>query len=734
MRSYCRLAIIGPTRCFALCCLLAWCAVAQEPPPSRPKIGVAFEGGGALGFAHVGVLKWFEEHRIPVDYISGTSMGGLVGGLYATGMRPAALQDLMSKIDWNETLSGPIPFRDSSYRRKEDQRAFQNGLDFGLRGGFNLPAGLAPGQNITFLLDREALPYSKLKSFDDLPIPFRCVATDLVSGKKVVFTDGPLGEALRATMSVPAVFSPVRSGDKLYADGMLMDNMPVDVVKRMGADIVIAIYLNPSGFDAKASVSLFSVLNRGIGVMVSANEVSNLAAADLVVSVDLAGFTSADFTSGEKIMPKGYDAAAKKAAMLDRLSLNEADWQKYIAAREARRVHTVPTPDVVQVTGIDSKLAPDIDKVFANNAGKPIDTKRIEQDANVIMGMGRFNGFSYHLAEQDGRNALVVRGTEKDYAPPLLNFGFLIDGSDLDNVRFTADLRITALDKGGFGSEWRTDISAGANWGLSTEYYRPIGKTKWFAAPRASATSNPFDLYEKNTQTAEYRIRQVGGGLDVGYAIDRFSQIRGGYEGGYLQASLRIGSPLLARPEGAFGITSIKYDMDRLDSPIIPRTGELVRVRAQWDNTAPGAHGGFPLAEVTAGIVRKISKPGSVLLQADAGSTFGYHDTGLPQFFLGGTGRLNAYGTNELRMDQYIYGRLGYIHQLFRLPPFIGNYVYATAAYEVAKAYDAPGASGLPTDGALGIVIDTILGPLSIGASYGDTGHHKVYFLLGRFF
>ena len=468
--------------------------------------------------------------------------------------------------------------------------------------------------------------------------------------------------------------------------------------------------------------------------MVAANEMRSLEAADLVVAVDLAGYTSADFTQGEKIMPKGYEAAARKSTMLDKLSLNQADWQQYIAAREARRVLSVPTPDVVQVTGISPSLAPGVDKAFANNAGKPIDTNRIEQDANLILGVGRFSGFSYHLADQDGQNALVLHGTEKDYAPPLLNFGFLIDGSDLDNVRFTTDLRITALDVGGFGSEWRTDISAGSNWGLSSEYYRPLGKSKWFVAPRASATSNPFDLYDRRTLLGEYRIRQIDAGFDFGYAIDRFSEIRAGYEGGYLQASLRIGDPLLAKPEGGYGITSIKYVMDRLDNPVIPRTGERLQVRAQWDNAAPGASGGFPLVEVTGGVVRKVSKRGSVLLQADGGTTFGFHDTGLPQFFLGGTGRLNAYGTNELRMDQYIYGRAGYIHQLFRLPPFIGNNVYATTAFEVAKAYDAPGASGLPTDGAVGLVLDTLFGPLSVGASYGDTGHYKFYFLLGRFF
>jgi NTE family protein len=661
-------------------------------------------------------------------------MGGLVGGLYATGMRPAELQDLMEKIDWNETLSGPVPFPDASYRRKEDRRDFQNGLEFGLRHGFNFPGGLVSGQNITYLLDREALPYSRLTSFDQLPIPFRCVATDLVSGKAVVFQDGPLGEALRATMSVPAVFSPVRSGDKLYADGMLTDNLPVDVAKKMGADIVIAVYLNPSPFTADSSQSLFSVMNRGIGLMVAANEVRSLEAADLVVSVDVAGYTSADFTQGAKIMPKGYEAAARKAAMLDRLSLNQADWQQYIATREARRIRSVPTPDRVQVSGISPALAPDVEKEFADNVGKPVDTSRIERNANVILGVGRFNGFSYHLTEQNGENALVIRGTEKDYAPPLVNFGFLVDGSDLDNVKFTTDLRITALDVGGFGSEWRIDVSAGSNWGLSSEYYRPLRKSKWFVAPRAYATSNPFDLYDRETLLGEYRIRQIGAGVDFGYAIDRFSQVRAGYEGGYLEAALRIGDPLLAKPAGGFGITSVKYFLDRLDSPVIPRTGERIQLRAQWDNAAPGATGGFPLVEADFGAARKVSKRGSVLADVEGGSTFGFHGTGIPQFFLGGAGRLNAYGTNELRTDQYVYGRLGYIHQLFRLPPFIGHSVFATAAYEVAKAYDAPGSSGLPTDGALGVVLDTIFGPLSLGASYGDTGHTKFYFLLGKFF
>jgi NTE family protein len=195
---------------------------------------LALEGGGALGLAHIGVIKWLQEHRIPVDYVGGTSMGGLVGGFYAIGMNPPELQKVVSTIDWNAVLGTQIAYRDLVYRRKQDRREFQNSLEFGLKGGLNPPPGLNSGQEITFLLDRNTLPYSSLASFDELPIPFRCVAADLTTGKPHVFDSGPLGQALRATMSLPAIFTPVKVGDSVYADGGLLDNLPVDVVKKMG--------------------------------------------------------------------------------------------------------------------------------------------------------------------------------------------------------------------------------------------------------------------------------------------------------------------------------------------------------------------------------------------------------------------------------------------------------------------------------------------------------------------
>src|SRR5438874_1766237 len=204
--------------------------IAQQ---QRPKIGVALEGGGAMGLAHIGVLKWFEEHHIPVDYVAGTSMGGLVGGLYATGMTPEEMQELIEGLDWRKILGDRTPYEDLSYRRKEDQRAYPNSLIFGLRNGLSAPAGIIPGHQIGLLIDRVTLPYYGISSFDDMPIPFRCVATDLVSSQSHVFQNGSLAGALRSTMSIPGAFSPVREGKAVYVDGGLLDNLPTDVVRQI---------------------------------------------------------------------------------------------------------------------------------------------------------------------------------------------------------------------------------------------------------------------------------------------------------------------------------------------------------------------------------------------------------------------------------------------------------------------------------------------------------------------
>jgi NTE family protein len=417
------------------------------------------------------------------------------------------------------------------------------------------------------------------------------------------------------------------------------------------------------------------------------------------------------------------------------LALDEVAWQQHMEFRESRRIRSTLTPAFIQVSGTGPEASSVIEKELSSHVGKPLDLGQLEKDIDIISGVGRFTRFSYNMIGLEGRSGLELRADEKDYAPPLVNIGFLVDGSDLDNVRWTANARITALDVGGFRSEWRTDLSLGSTWGLSSEYYRPVSATsRWFVAPRAIAASVPFDLYDHSMQLAQYRIRRYGGGVDVGYAINRFSEFRLGYDVGYINTSLSVGSPVLPEPRGRTGISSIRYRLDKLDSPLVPRTGEIACFRAAWIDSAPGARNGFPLSEASVGVIRPVSKRSSAYLQMYGGTTFGHDETGIPQFFLGGTAQLNAYGTNELRTNQYWLARVGYLYELFSLPLLVGHKTYLTSAYEVGQAYRAPGASRLPNDGSLGLVMETLLGPLFVGGSVGDSGHHRVYFSLGRFF
>jgi NTE family protein len=381
-------------------------------------------------------------------------------------------------------------------------------------------------------------------------------------------------------------------------------------------------------------------------------------------------------------------------------------------------------------------LKDDLEKTLSTHSAKPLDFNGLERDLHRIAGVGRYSRFSYRLRGTDSEPVLVVNAEERGYAPPILNLGVIVDGNDAKNVRFTATGRITALDVGGYRAEWRTDFAVGSIWTLASEYYKPFSQTsRWFAAPHVVLANNPFDLYAQSTRIASYRLAQLGGGLDIGYEISRFSEFRIGYDAGYFSSNLSVGSPVLPTPSGRTGATTLLYDLDKLDSPTIPRTGEALRWRAQWFDAMPGARRGFPLGDIYAAFVRPISRPASVYIQMYGGSTLGHDDTGLPQFFLGGAGRLSAYGLNELRGNQYFLGRMGYLHEVFGLPPLVGNKVFLAGAYEIGKMYGRQAAaSRLPMDASIGVIAETFLGPISVGGSVGDRGHQKWFFQIGRLF
>jgi NTE family protein len=713
----------------------------QEPvkdgEKSRPKLGLVLEGGGALGLAHIGVITWMEEHRIPVSYVTGTSMGGLVGGIYATGRSPAEVRELINGIDWDQVLSGVTPFRDLSFRRKQDAHDVPGSLEFGLRGGLQFPSGFNTGQEVNLVLDRVALPYSELSSFNDLPIPFACVATDLVSGKQHVFRDGPLSLALRSTMSLPGIFTPVRSGNHLYADGFLLNNLPIDVAKEMGADVTLGIHLETAPMDPKTNLSSFGVLGQSIAVMSAVNELRSMEQADVLVTVPLQKYTALDYDKADVIIKAGYDAAASKASVLSAFSISEAEWEQYLAIRNARR-KTTPIPKFVQVVVTPPEMAKAMEKQMSSAVGEPVDTKKIDQDMMDIVGMGRFSTSTYSMVESKGEQGLRVQVEQKSYAPPIVRPLILIDGSEYNNVLFSIGARITFLDVGSYRSELRNDIVLGSQYQLTSEYYHPLTTTSnWFIAPRLNFNSQQLNVYSGNTLQASYRLRQALGGLDTGYEFGRTGEFRLGYEGGYEKVSPEIGNiPILPTTSGVTGDARIQFQLNTLDDPVIPRSGVSLLMYTKGYNVNPAAPTAFPLSEIQAQGFFRLSAPTSVFVGAYGGSSYGYK-AGVPAFSLGGSQRLVAWNTNELLNNQYFLGQLGYIRELVKLPPFLGSSVNLVGLLEVGKTYKLQLGSrppNLPMDAAAGLIVNTIFGPVEVAGAVGDYGHARFFFRIGRIF
>jgi NTE family protein len=711
--------------------------VAQEAPQTRKRltVGVALEGGGALGLAHIGVLRWFEQHHIPIDYLSGNSMGALVGGLYATGMSPDELERLVKRVDWPFVLGGTTPYQDLSFRRKEDARAAQDDLVLGFKHGLSLPSGLSAGQQINLIIDRETLAYSSVKSFDDLPTPFRCVSTELTSGKAHVFSTGPIGFAMRSSMSLPAIFAPVRDGDRVYVDGALVDNLPTDLARQMGPDVVIAIHLQVAPTTADQIQSLFSVLGQSITVGTAASEVRGMEAADIVVKVDVQKFTALEFNKADALIQQGMQAAEEKAKVLQPYALDQAAWDEYVARRDARKQTAAAIPEFVKVTGTTDEVNQKIEKFLQPVVGKPIDTQKLDTYLTRLTGIGRFESTTYGLIQTDGKNGLLVTVREMNYAPPTLQIAVNVNGTEPDEVTFAMGGRLTFLDVAGFGSELRLDFALGNVYGVNAELYKKLSQTSgWFVAPHADASNSAQWFYSNGEPQADYRIGRAGVGMDLGYALSRFSEVRAGYEIGYLNAKLRLGTQQFSSVEGQVGASRFQFTTDHLDNPVIPRNGYLGQLTFHWLDTSPGATEGFPSLELTAEFFKAVSRPSSVFLVAHGGSTLGFEQTGIPQYFLGSTAGLLAYGPNEVRGNQFYLFRTGYLHRLVALPPIIGEGLYAVAMYEVGKMFNAPDVSKLPTDGAAGLIARTAIGPLFVGGSVGDTGHATWFFSLGRVF
>lgn len=710
----------------------------QQPdatPPKRPKVAIVFEGGGALGFAHIGVLEWMEEHHIPIDYVAGTSMGGLVGGLYASGMSPQEISNFVEGINWPAVLSGQLPFPALSYRRKEDRLAFPNRLEFGLKHGFSIPNGLNSGSAVGLLLDEKMLPYYELRSFDDLPIPFRCVATDMTTGKEHVFKDGSLPQAMRATMSIPGVFAPVESGDSVFADGGAVNNLPVDVARTMGPDIVIAVYLDTGPFNKKELNSLVGVAGRNVSLMISANELQNMNDANILLKADVSKYTSGDFEKSAEIIPQGVKVAEEHATELKKYSVSDSEWRAYLTQRNSRRRTEVPEPKFVDVYGMHGVLKTEIANEFAQYINKPIDTQKIEGSIAEVQGAGLYSSLSYRLIDENGQTGLLVRPRLKNYGPPFLNFGAIVSSNDSNDIQLGLGGRATFFGLVGPGSEVRADASIGQVAGISGELFKPLIGKKFFVAPRAYYVHTASAFFSGSQQLARYTEERNGFGVDFGYQFSPKAELRAGEDYQWFGEKLTVGTPI----EQAFHITpfvsNVNFQYLGQDSVQVPTRGTEFITKYTYSTQRPNSSLGYSQWNSSLTHFIPVKKRGVIFGSGSGGTSFGATDLGLAGFSLGGPLRLSAYSRGELLGNDYFLAQTGYLHELIRLNPVIADAIYVTGFYEIGKVWGgAPGTPNLPNDFSGAIVIKSLIGPIYGGASVGDSDHRKWFFGLGRIF
>jgi NTE family protein len=716
------------------------------PRATRPKIGLALGGGSAKGLAHIGVLRWFEEHHVPVDLISGTSMGGLVGGTYATGLSPAELAALMKGTDWDLMFLSDSPFKYKTFRRKQDKRAYPSQLEFGLKGGLSAPAGLNPGQQVALMLDRIALPYYDVESFDELPTPFRCVATDLKTAEIVVLSKGRLATAMRATMSLPALFAPVSDGDRLLVDGGTLNNIPADVVRAMGADVVIAVDVSAeTNLEKQERETLFSTLGKTIATMMDAGTKRALASADLIIDPDLTGLGSLSWRESEALAARGYQAAEKMAPTLLKYAVGDDEYRALAAARQARRRTSLPVPTAIEVVGVPLIEQEYIKAELSENIGKPLDADRIARGILRIDGSDRYEYLTYRVASGPNGPGLLVTARAKGYGPPFLAIGTELSNVDSSNFAVNLSGRVTMYDVLGRASELRLDGVLGTRQRAAAEVYLPVAGSRVFLAPRGYFDRSLRNSYEADKLVGEYRVRRTGAGVSVGVNAGRNVEFRAGYDIAKVQGTVRVGSPDLPEASGTERYASVQAVYDGQNSPIVPSKGLFLSGSLRRYLSAPtitvGSAAPITLrnpdrywqGDLVASLFVKVHGQDRVFTRVGAGSSFG--DVPLfNRFSLGGPLRMTAFNNDELRGANYLSATGGYLRRVGRLPDVIGGNVYIGSWLEAGSAFDRWNTAVWHGDAALGVVMETLVGPVFAGGGVGFDGHGRFYVGIGPLF
>ena len=739
---------------FAALALLAAAAVSAQQVPvadatHRPRIGLVLSGGGARGAAHIGVLKVLEEHRIPVDAIAGTSMGAVVGGLYASGLSAADIERVMTSVDWQDAFRDRPVRTDLNFRRKLEDQNFLVKFPLGLKGRkFRVPRGLIQGQKFTQILRGLTLPVAQVQSFDDLAIPFRAVATDIVTGDRVILDHGDLTTAMRASLSAPGVFAPVEADGRMLVDGGLSSNLPIDVAREMGVDVLIVVDCGFPLMERGKLVSVATVSNQMLAILIrhnTAEQRKTLKPGDVIIDPALGDFSSLDFSEHEKAMRIGAEAARGQAERLAALSLPEAEFQRIMQARTDRRTD-LPRVSFLRIEPGSEKYADAINSLFEDQVGKEVSVPRLTRRVGELYGQGNLEIMDYQLVPGETAPGgtpdygLAFTTRRNSWGPNYLRFGLQLQNDFEGNSSFNAAARGTLAEITRYGGEWVWDFQVGETPRVATEVYLPVGyRSRWFVAPHAEVEIRTLPLVDEDERIlAEYRVRTADFGVDFGRELGNYGEIRVGAGRSIGSARVRVGDPLLPPTEfdGYKYFGEFRYDT--VDNVNFPRRGATFQLGWQGERDLEDDSQSADLMVFDQLYAHSWGR-NTAILWTTAGTRLDSDvDVVRSYFTLGGFLNMSGLTPESLVGPNFAIARGIYYRQVGTGGQgFLNVPVYLGTSLEMGNVWNARrdlSFDTAKTNGSLFLGLDTLLGPVYFATGFDDEGGSAYYLFLGRTF
>jgi NTE family protein len=727
-------ALLGP---------LGATAAAQEAPvttTSRPSVALVLAGGGAKGAAHIGVLRVLDELHVPVDCVVGTSMGALVGATFATGMLPNEIESRVLEIDWERTIGGQGRRDRMPIKRKLATMTYTIPLEVGInRDGLRMPGGLIVTQEIEQFIRTLVAPFRYTRDFDDLPIPFRAVATDMVKGEVAVLESGDLSEAMRASMALPGVFSPVALDGKVLSDGGMMRNLPVDFGRELCGDVVIAVWMSSPPLEASDVTSALSLVGRSIDVMIGANErlqMQSLTPRDVAIDVPMGDIGTSDFTRIPEAVELGRRAAETMSVELSRYSVPEAEYRAWRDSLSRAQGPETRLADV-RIVGIDRVNPEYIRAQLANSApGATVTAEAIAEDTELVYALGDFEGVDYRLTGPDDARVLEVSPLEKGWGPNFFRFDLgmaAYEGGDMFAILRLDHDRTWMNSRGG---QWHNALQLGRQSLLLSDFYQPFDvRQRFFVQPILSSQEDLEDLYLDRERVARYELRERYGQVDFGVNFGTTTQVRLGMRNGWHEATVDTGVPALPELDKTKD-TSYQFRVffDTRNSVALPTRGAFLTSRYVDSDDALGGEFDYSLIEGFYSQAFSVRGGNSLSISIGGADTLSGALPVTELFTLGGIRTFPGLRPGEFRGSSYWAVGARYSWRLTDNSTLSGQTLYAGLRADVAemrKRFD-----GVEPDVLYGMSGSvggrTPIGPFLFSLGYVDGGEWRAQFTLGR--